>query len=170
MSLTCPYCPFWYEIRNLTVNSYLVPIIIGPAFLTASLYLCLSRIIIVHGQHISRFSPRTYAITFMSSDFVSLVLQGAGGGLAATADTPAESNTGRSIMVAGVVFQVVSLAVFMALWLEFVSRMRRTPKSRKDVRFEEVRTKKSFIAFQYVLALAVVLIFIRSVYRVAELS
>lgn len=73
-------------------------------------------------------------------------------------------------MVAGVVFQVVSLAVFMALWLEFVSRMRRTPKSRKDVRFEEVRTKKSFIAFQYVLALAVVLIFIRSVYRVAELS
>jgi hypothetical protein len=70
---------------------------------------------IVYGQQISRFSPRTCAITFMTSDFISLVLQGAGGGLVATADDNSGSETGRAIMVAGVVFQVVSLPIFMGL-------------------------------------------------------
>jgi len=87
------------------LHSYLVPLTIAPAFLASALYLCLSRIIIVYGQQISRFSPRTYAITFMTSDFISLVLQGAGGGLAATADNHSESETGRAIMVAGLCFK-----------------------------------------------------------------
>ncbi|KAI9167840.1 Efflux pump himE [Paramyrothecium foliicola] len=75
------YNPF--NFNNFII--YLVPLTIGPAFLAGALYLCLSRIIIVYGQHISRFSPRTYAITFMTNDFISLVLQGVDGGLAATA-------------------------------------------------------------------------------------
>jgi len=106
----------------------------------------------------------------MTSDFISLVLQGAGGGLAATANEYSESNTGRAIMVAGVVFQVVSLLVFMALSLEFAFRLRRTSESTKDKRFFALRNTKKFIWFQYALGAAVVLIFIRSVYRVAELQ
>jgi hypothetical protein len=90
-------------------HSYLVPLKIAPAFLAGALYICLSRIIIVYGQQISRFSPCTYATTFIISDFISLVLQGAGGGLAATADDNSGSETGRATMVAGVVFQVVSI-------------------------------------------------------------
>lgn len=106
----------------------------------------------------------------MTSDFISLVLQGAGGGLAATADDHFGSETGRAIMVAGVVFQVVSLLIFMGLWLEFIFRLRRMSKSAKDVRFVELRDTKKFTWFQYALGAAVVLIFIRSVYRVAELQ
>lgn len=136
-------------------HSYLVPLTIAPAFLAGALYLCLSRIIIVHGQQISRCSPRSYAITFMTSDFVSLVPQGAGGGLAATADDPSGNETGRTIMVAGVVFQVVSLLIFMGLWLEFVLRLRRTSESVKDVRFVELRDTKKFTWFQYALGAAV---------------
>ena len=106
----------------------------------------------------------------MTSDFISLVLQGAGGGLAATVDDNSGSETGRAIMVAGVVFQVVSLLVFMGLWLEFIFHLRRTSESAKDVRFLELRVTKKFTWFQYALGAAVVLIFIRSVYRVAELQ
>lgn len=73
-------------------------------------------------------------------------------------------------MVAGVVFQVVSLLVFMGLWLEFTFHLRRTRESARDVRFVELRGTKKFTWFQYALAAAVVLIFIRSVYRVAELQ
>jgi hypothetical protein len=108
------------RIREQSPNishSYLVALTIAPAFHAGTLYLCLSRIIIVYGQQISRFSPRTYAITFVTSDFISLVLQGSGGGLAATANDHSESETGRAIMVAGVVFQVVSLLIFMGLWV-----------------------------------------------------
>ncbi|KAF2647772.1 RTA1-domain-containing protein [Lophiostoma macrostomum CBS 122681] len=157
-----------FDFNNFII--YLVPLTIGPAFLTGALYLCLSRIVIVYGQQISRFSPRTYAITFMTSDFISLVLQGAGGGLAATANTKSSSDLGRGLMVAGVVFQVVSLLVFMGLWLEFLLRLRGTSESARDIRFAELRIPKKFTWFQYALGAAVILIFIRSVYRVAELQ
>ncbi|KAH7142617.1 RTA1 like protein-domain-containing protein [Dactylonectria estremocensis] len=157
-----------FDFNNFII--YLVPLTIAPAFLAGALYLCLSHIIIVYGQQISRFSPRTYAITFMTSDFISLVLQGAGGGLAATADDYSGSETGRAIMVAGVVSQVVSLLIFMGLCLEFVFRLHRTSESAKDKRFVELRDTKKFTWFQYALGAAVMLIFIRSVYRVAELQ
>lgn len=106
----------------------------------------------------------------MTSDFISLALQGAGGGLAATASDHSGSETGRVIMVAGVVFQVVSLLIFMGLWLEFIFRLRRTSQSAKNGRLIELRATKKFSWFQYALGVAVVLIFIRSVYRVAELQ
>jgi hypothetical protein len=106
----------------------------------------------------------------MISDLISLVLQGAGGGLAATAVTPSESDTGRDIMVAGVVFQVVSLIIFTGLWLDFIYCRRMTSESVKDIRFHELRGTKKFVWFQYALGAAVVLLFVRSVYRVAELQ
>jgi hypothetical protein len=143
---------------------------IGPAFLSGALYLCLSRIIIVYGEQISRFSPRAYAITFMTSDFISLVLQGTGGGIAATANDQNGSDTGRWIMVAGLVFQVVSLFIFMALGLEFMLRLRKTRENAKNPQFVKLRPMKKFTWFQYALAAAVLLIFVRSVYRVAELQ
>lgn len=73
-------------------------------------------------------------------------------------------------MVAGVVFQVVSLLIFTGLWLEFVFRLRRINESAKAVHFVELRDTKKFTWFQGALGAAVVLIFIRSVYRVAELQ
>ena len=73
-------------------------------------------------------------------------------------------------MVAGVVFQVVSLLIFMGLCLEFMFRLRRTSESAQDVRFVELRGAKKFAWFQYAVGAAAVLIFIRSVYRVAELQ
>ncbi|OBT62473.1 hypothetical protein VE03_07988 [Pseudogymnoascus sp. 23342-1-I1] len=157
-----------FDFNNFVI--YLVCLTISPAFLAGALYLCLSRIVIIYGQHISRFSPRTYAITFMTSDFISLVLQGAGGGLAATAMTKSEGDTGKAIMVAGVVFQVVSLLTFMGLWLEFILRLHRTNESDRDERFAQLRATKKFTWFQYALGTAVVLVFIRSVYRIAELQ
>ncbi|KAE9966735.1 hypothetical protein EG328_008638 [Venturia inaequalis] len=157
-----------FDFNNFII--YLVTLTIAPAFLTGALYLCLSRIIVVYGQQISRFSARTYAIIFMASDFISLLLQGAGGGLAATAKDKAGSDTGRGIMVAGVTFQVISLLIFMAFWLEFVHRLSKTSESAKDTRFIELRDTKKFARFQYALGAAVVLIFVRSVYRVAELQ
>ena len=143
---------------------------IAPAFLAGAIYLCLARIIVAHGAHISRFSPRAYSITFMTADFISLVLQGAGGGLSATAEDGNSSDTGRYVMIAGVVFQVVCLGLFMLLWGEFTWRLRSVSESNKDVRFVELRATKKFQLFTYAVWLATFLIFVRSVYRVAELQ
>lgn len=83
----------------------------------------------------------------MTSDFISLVLQGAGGGLAATANNPSGSQPGRAIMIVGVVFPVLSLLIFMGLWLEFVLYLRRTSASARDKRFVALRGTKKFAWF-----------------------
>lgn len=80
-------------------NRYLICLTIGPAFLSAAIYLCLGRIVVVYGENISRVQPRAYSILFICCDILSLVLQAAGGALAATADTKADSQTGVNVMV-----------------------------------------------------------------------
>lgn len=78
----------------------------------------------MHGARISRLRPRTYKVIFISSDLIALVLQAIGGALAATADEgdTKQNDLGVNLMIAGLAFQVFSLALFMALWAEFAWR------------------------------------------------
>lgn len=66
---------------------YLIFLTIAPAFISAGIYICLSRIIMLYAPNLSRFRPRTYTVAFCSSDLVSLILQGVGGAIASTANT-----------------------------------------------------------------------------------
>ena len=105
---------------NFLLN--IICLTIGPAFLTASIYLCLARIIMAYGSANARFKPAVYTTTFMLGDFVSLVLQGAGGGIASTANG---GSSGTNIMIAGLAFQVASLFFFILLSLDFAVCLRR---------------------------------------------
>ncbi len=108
---------------NNSFLMYLVCLTIAPALLTASIYLCLARFIGVYGQHLSYFRARTYTIVFCTCDFICLVLQGAGGGIASTADDTSGVNLGKNLMLAGLIFQVVSLAWFFCCAGEFAFRV-----------------------------------------------
>jgi len=127
----------------------LVCLTIGPAFLSGSIYLCLARLVVVYGENLSRFKPRTYTITFMFSDFISLLLQAAGGAIASSANSQSSTNTGVNIMIAGLSFQVTSLLLFMGLCAEFGFRVRNASPSAKNPRFEGLRLSKKFMAFLY---------------------
>ena len=113
-----------FTLDNFLV--YLVPLTIGPAFMTAGIYLCLGRIVVVYGEHLSRVKPRTYTLMFVTFDFISLVAQAAGGAITsiADADQVSLSDDGRYIMIAGLAFQVLSLLIFIALCAEFAMRVR----------------------------------------------
>ena len=63
---------------------YLITLTIGPVFIAAAIYLSLGRIVVVHGEGISRIKPRTYTVIFVGCDFISLCVQAAGGGIAAS--------------------------------------------------------------------------------------
>ncbi|KAH8690283.1 putative RTA1 domain protein [Talaromyces proteolyticus] len=149
---------------------YLVCLTIAPAFLSAAIYLCLSRIIIAYGESISYFRPRTYTVLFITCDIIALLLQAAGGGIASSANTKSLTDIGINIMVAGVSWQVFSLALFGALCCDFVIRVRGAPPSSLNVQFEDLRRRKSFYYFIFALVVATVTIFVRSVFRCAELS
>ncbi|KAL8657114.1 MAG: hypothetical protein Q9226_002247, partial [Calogaya cf. arnoldii] len=150
---------------------YLITLTIAPCFLTAAIYLSLSRIILTYGTHFARFKPRTYTIIFICCDVFSLVLQAVGGGIADSADEKSLQDAGINIMIAGLVFQVVSLTGFAALCGDFFWSVRKHGGVGRSVL--QGRLPKSvgrFYMFIGSLSLATLTIYIRSIFRVAELQ
>jgi hypothetical protein len=82
-------------------------------------------VIVHYGVHNSSLSPKAYSIIFMSSDFIALVLQSVGGGIADEATDDKGRNLGTHIMVAGLSFQVISLVLFMILAAGFFLRVKK---------------------------------------------
>lgn len=150
---------------------YLICLTIGPAFLSAAIYLCLGRIIVVYGEGISRIRPRTYAIIFVCCDLISLILQAAGGALTATADEdqPDLGQTGINIMIAGLASQVASLAVFMALCVDFAIRACRH-RDQLNNDFIHLRSTRLWKGFLFGISIATTTIMARCIYRVLELN
>lgn len=129
------------------LNSYLVGLTIAPAFLSASIYLCLSRIIVIYGRSVSRLRPAIYTITFISFDLFSLVLQAVGGAIAASTNDRSSQQAGINIMIAGLAFQVFSLFFFMSLCADFAYSVYRKQSS-LDPAHATVRNSTKFKAFQ----------------------
>ena len=148
---------------------YLVSLTIAPAFFSAAVYLCLARIVVVYGQHLSFFKPRTYTLIFCGCDLFSLVLQALGGGITSNASTYAKEQQGIHIILAGLSTQVASLALFAVLCAEFALRLRRNPTA-WSTEHAALYNSRLFKAFLCGLSLATLCIFVRSVFRVAELS
>ncbi len=121
-----------------------------------------------------------YTYIFIAFDFVALVLQAAGGAVASLASfgDPA-LQAGINTMVAGVAWQVFALALFFAMSLDFWLRVRSVSSGRYanlgqtelNPAFAHLRAKRMFEPF-FIAAvfLAAIFIFVRSVFRCAELS
>ncbi|KIW23368.1 uncharacterized protein PV07_11575 [Cladophialophora immunda] len=148
---------------------YLIGLTIGPAFLTAAIYLCLSRIITIYALELSLLKPRTIATLFVACDFVSLLLQATGGAIASTADDDASNQTGIDIMIAGLASQVVSLAIFMAICGHFAWKVFKNP-DKLNPEHAALRRTLRFKGFLAAIAIAVITITVRSAYRLAELQ
>ncbi|KAI2149589.1 Envelope glycoprotein gp160 [Ophidiomyces ophidiicola] len=147
---------------------------IAPSFYSAAIYFCIADIVGLFGPKASRLKPMHYAWIFIPCDFISLVLQGTGGGLASVASQQyKDPKPGTSVMVAGLAFQVFSLLVFILLILEFVWRARRIQSkefSEESSNEDSCNGGRMLARFVIPFCLAILCIFIRCVFRVAELS
>ncbi|KAK3315656.1 putative sphingoid long-chain base transporter RSB1 [Apodospora peruviana] len=152
---------------------------IGPAFLAAGIYFCLSRIVNVYGRENSRIPPEWLPKIFIPCDVVSLILQAAGGAIASinSSKNPSATNTGKNIMVAGLAFQIVVLVAFFAVVVDLGFRIyRRHGTLGSYAAFDQnpqlvaLRHSNYFRGFLAALVLSAVAIFWRSCYRVAELK
>ncbi|SPQ26802.1 286872e0-f7b9-4aa2-91ae-c5a2f8240782 [Thermothielavioides terrestris] len=160
---------FFMQIIGLTI---------GPAFLSASVYLCLSRIVAIYGPANSRIPAGWYTRIFIPCDIVSLVLQAGGGAAASVAlDNHTSLDPGDNAMLAGLILQVVTLAIFVGLCADFGLRTWRRARAvgcaaalPQDAALARARASWAFRGFLAALGLAVLAIFWRSVYRSAELS
>ncbi|KAJ4328753.1 phospholipid-translocating ATPase rsb1 [Fusarium piperis] len=147
---------------------YIVTLTIGPAFLSAALYLCLARIITVYGAHIARFRPMVYTSVFMLLDFFALLLQSAGGALVG-GDDPSMWDTGLKILQAGLSIHLMGIVVYAALCFEFGVAVRRA-RGEWSVDFKVLQLSTKFKMFCLALGISTLAVLIRTAFRVAELS
>jgi len=124
----------------------------------------------VFGAETSRIPPKAYTYIFVTCDFISLSLQGAGGGIASTlSQDNKDPASGNNIMLAGLGFQVFTLVLFMLLCAEYAYRVKTTTQN-FDTTHAKLRSSRKFRAFLIALSLSTILILIRSIYRVVEMA
>ncbi|KAL4951640.1 RTA1 like protein-domain-containing protein [Aspergillus filifer] len=157
----CPYAQTPYLMQITTL-------IIAPTFFTAGIYVLLGRLIRICGPQSSVLSPKLYLWIFCTCDIISLVVQAAGGGMASSSggaqNSSSSSNqtTGTHIMVGGIIFQLISITVFVGFAADFLWRVLKRSKSL-------VPKSRTMLALLAATALSVLLIYIRSIYRTIEL-
>ena len=131
----------------------------APCFFTAGCYVVLGRLIPILGPKSSPLSHKRYLLIFSTCDLLSIIIQAIGGGYASAQDKKVNGDTkpGTNIMIGGILFQMASITVFGALFSYILFRTR------------NVRLSKGLRLTIAATAFAVVLIYIRSVYRTMEL-
>lgn len=152
-------------------NIQIVLLTLAPAFYSAGIYLQLKHLVLTFGTAASRLRPQWYTYIFIVCDLLSIALQGAGGGLSATADgDAARMDLGQGFMMAGLTFQVATLLVFGALVVEYFVRVRRAGLAGANATTHTLRASRRFRAFLVALAVAYGAILIRCVYRIIEMA
>lgn len=143
---------------------------IGPAFISAGIYLTLKHIVLTFGERYSRVRAAWYTWIFISCDCTALAIQAIGGGLAAAggSDNWSLLQIGTKIMIAGTVFQVVVLVAFGYMLAEYFVRI---IKHRQELGPEALSSLHSspFRWFCGAIMLSFLGILIRSAYRIPEL-
>ncbi|KAL4758241.1 RTA1 domain-containing protein [Aspergillus foveolatus] len=152
------------EAPNFTKGPYVMQsalILIAPAFLAASIYMTLGRIIaMLDAERCSIIPLRFLTKIFVAGDVLSFLMQASGAGIMVKDEKSAD--TGEKIIVGGLFVQIIFFAFFVLTAAVFEVRMAR---QRVPVSLELQRIWR-----RHMLALCFtsVLILIRSVVRVVE--
>ncbi len=167
----------WSHYNLNSFDAYvmqLVCITLAPCFLMAGIYFILAQLTVVMGQPFSVLRPMQYSLIFVICDLIAIILQAAGGAMAASELSIHESTrSGSNVMVIGLAYQVFSMALFQILWYIFCYRCyisnKRYGSNIFSKEFEYIRKRKLFVPLFYSVSIAVILIFIRSIYRLIEM-
>lgn len=138
----------------------IVCITIAPVFFCSAIYVLLSQVILFIDTSLSRCKPQLFYWIFIPCDIVSLVLQAAGGALSCVARTYDAVQIGVDISLAGLVFQVVTLIIFVSLFADYLYSCRRKRPGAMDGRMT------LFLTFMF---LSIMFILVRCAFRIYEL-
>ncbi|RPD62895.1 RTA1-domain-containing protein [Lentinus tigrinus ALCF2SS1-6] len=176
----------WSSYQPLADDPYMMQIvctIIAPTPLVAALFITFGRMSERLGEQYSRLGARLYSRVFLTCDIISLVIQSAGGGIAASTNDHDLAQLGSNIMLAGIVVQLVSLSVFTILMTEYLVRyVREAPvkplvmlNNSSEMTVTDVYTEKRPMASPMKLlvlgtCLETLFLYVRAIYRTIELA
>ncbi|SCN97621.1 related to YER185w, Rta1p [Fusarium fujikuroi] len=133
-------------------------LVVAPIFVAAAIYVTLGYLIKAVGPQYSVIKPKLYLWIFLVVDVLALLIQAGGGGLASgAANKGKDTKPGANLMVAGIIFQLVSMTGFCILFAIFVFRTRGL----------ELAKGQCFVI--YATIISVVFVYIRCIYRTVEL-
>ncbi|CDK25497.1 unnamed protein product [Kuraishia capsulata CBS 1993] len=165
-------------------NPFLLQIIcltLAPCFIMAGIYYMLAKITTIYGAHLSKLKPMWYSNIFIACDLVAIILQGAGGGIAAVSlQTYSSSDNGTHIMVGGLAVQVATMILFQYFWYDFLYALYKQKRAARaagldidsqfNPKYADLRARRLFSTFPIAISIAVLFVFIRCIYRLVELS
>ncbi|KAL1857945.1 hypothetical protein Plec18170_003169, partial [Paecilomyces lecythidis] len=106
--------------------------------------------------------PSMYLWIFCTCDVISLVVQAIGGGMASSeSNNNKDTKPGTDIMVAGIIFQLASITIFLACAADFFRRVLQ--------RHRLSSMSSTVVPLMGAMAFSIVCIYIRSIYRTIEL-
>ncbi|KAH8890310.1 RTA1-domain-containing protein, partial [Thozetella sp. PMI_491] len=133
----------------------------APVFFCSAIYVMLSRTITHLEASLSRLKPKLFIWIFIPCDIVSLIAQAAGGALSSV-QAGTSNKSGVHLSQAGLILQVITLCVFIGLFIDYVVRYQRHPTARSLTSH-----MKLFFAFLF---LSILFVLIRCAFRIDELS
>ena len=162
----------------------------APSFLAAGIYVTLKHVVLYCGPEHSRLKPRLYPWIFIGMDFGSIVLQAIGGGVASAADAGNKNehllvNAGDGLIVAGIAFQVFTMAVCGIFMIDYFRRFHKAkkasimmstravdgvPGSEWEKNRADPNVKRNFRLFCPAIGIAFLAIWIRCIYRLPEMA
>ncbi|KAF4967353.1 hypothetical protein FSARC_5076 [Fusarium sarcochroum] len=146
-----------YHLLYFILNYFFI--VTAPVFLAAGVYTILSALIPRLGRRYSFLPPKFILWFFITSDVIATVIQITGAALIgvrqSNRDDPTDAN---NILLGGLAYQVFSLGVFVILTASFLFRGRREISSRG----------KKLGLFCVALAVATIMIYLRTCFRLAE--
>ncbi|GAQ02774.1 sphingoid long-chain base transporter RSB1 [Aspergillus lentulus] len=147
----------------------IVCLVLAPTFVAAGIYLTLKHIILALGPEHSRLKPALFTWIFIGCDVGSLILQAAGGGVAAAAGNTNVKllKAGDDIIIAGIAFQVATMSVCGFLGLEFFIRYWKRGPGLSGEKTSLGRDIKWVIVGE---VLAYFTVLIRCIYRIPEMA
>lgn len=172
---------------------------IAPAFIMGGIYYLLAQFLVVYGRKYALLKPMWFSYIFIFCDVASLVIQAAGGGIAAVSLANYKlTDAGTHVMVAGIAWQVFSMLVFLILLLDWMNRiffhsspdikfsvgnffhllfntkkgraMKQAQEPYFNPRYHEVRLRTVFGWAPLIMLVLVLFIYVRCIYRVVELA
>ncbi|KAI9047304.1 hypothetical protein LZ554_008752 [Drepanopeziza brunnea f. sp. 'monogermtubi'] len=149
----------------------LVCLILAPSFVAGGIDLTLKHLVLRFGPQYSLIRPAMYTWVFIGLDAVSILMQAAGGGIAAAANSGNVSllNTGNHLIMAGIALQVAQLVAFGLVSLHYACNVYRHRKSgASDAADAVVPGKLKY--FVSMVAAAYLFVLIRCIYRLPEMA
>ncbi|KAH7152052.1 RTA1 like protein-domain-containing protein [Dactylonectria estremocensis] len=146
-----------YNLLYFILNYFFI--VTPPVFLAAGIYTILSALIPRLGRHYSLLPPKAILWFFITSDVIATIAQIAGAALIGVQQSNrADPTFANNILLGGLAYQVFSLGVFVILTGIFLFRARHEIKSHG----------KGQVGFAIAFAVATLLIYLRTCFRLAE--